>query len=116
MNQPLATLNAKDGGRKLWKEILWRRVQTTEIHMQTHRFQKNVLVAVVVLLSVFLCSGHSQPTDKPEAVFTGQLTDLDIDRLTMTVQALPLAKIFGIAPDCEVITKAKPQASLEDLR
>jgi Cu/Ag efflux protein CusF len=84
--------------------------------MQIHRFQRTVLAAVLALLTLLLYSGHGQPTDKPEAVFTGQLTDLDIDRMTMTVQALPLTKIFGIAPDCEVITKTKPQASLEDLK
>jgi hypothetical protein len=36
--------------------------------------------------------------------------------MTMTVQALPLIKMFAIAPDCEVITETKPQASVEDLR
>ena len=85
-----------------------------KIDVQTYRFPKTIVVVFMVLSLTFVCQG--QPTDRPEAAFTGQITDLDLDQMTMTVQALPLIKIFAIAPDCEVITKTKPQASLEDLR
>jgi hypothetical protein len=81
---------------------------------QTYRFPTSALV-VLALLSL-IHPGVGQPADRPEAVFTGQITDLDLDQMTMTVQALPLIKIFTISPDCEVITKAKSRASLGNLR
>ena len=82
----------------------------------TRGIQIGRTVVGIAAVLIWLCSVRGQPPEETETVFSGQLTDLDIDRMTMTVQALPLTKIFGIAPDCEVVTKTKPQASLEDLQ
>jgi hypothetical protein len=57
-----------------------------------------------------------QPIEKPKAeTFVGTIRMLEIEKRVMTVEATPISKTFGIASDCEVQTKDKPKASLEDL-
>jgi len=58
-----------------------------------------------------------QPPEKPKAeAFAGTIRTLDAEKRVMTVEATPLSKTFGVASDCEVLTKDKPKASLEDLK
>jgi hypothetical protein len=57
-----------------------------------------------------------QPIEKPKAeTFVGAIRTLDVDKRVMTVEMTPISKTFGIASDCEVITKDKPRGTLEDL-
>ena len=61
-------------------------------------------------------TGEPVPPEKPKAeIFAGTIRTLDAEKRVMTVEATPLSKTFGIATDCEVMTKDKPKASLEDL-
>jgi Cu/Ag efflux protein CusF len=55
--------------------------------------------------------------EKPKAeVFAGTIRAVDTEKRVITVEATPLNKTFGVASDCEVTTKDKPRASLEDLK
>jgi len=78
------------------------------------------IVAIGVALNLTAGRGRAdigeQPPEKPKAeVFAGTIRTLDPEKRVMTVEATPLSKTFGIAPDCQVTTKDKPKASLEDL-
>jgi len=57
-----------------------------------------------------------QPVPKPKMEsFAGTIRALDVAKRVMTVETTPLSKTFGIAPDCQVMTKNKPKATLGDL-
>jgi hypothetical protein len=83
-----------------------------------------VLTALVIGTALTLAagsgrgdSGEPAPPEKPKAeTFAGAIRTLDAEKRMMTVEATPLSKTFGIASDCEVTTKDKPKASLEDLK
>ncbi len=82
-----------------------------------------VWTALVISVALTLTAGRSrgdvgeQPPEKSKAeTFAGAIQMLDAEKRTMTVEATPLSKTFGIASDCEVTTKDKPKASLEDLK
>ncbi len=79
------------------------------------------ILVVGIALNLTAGSGRAdvgeQPPEKPKAeTFAGTIRTLDAEKRLMTVEATPLSKTFGIAPDCEVLTKEKPKASLEDLK
>jgi hypothetical protein len=78
------------------------------------------ILIIVIALNLTAGSGRGdsgeQPPEKPKAeTFAGTIRTLDAEKRVMTVEAAPLSKTFGIASDCEVMTKDKPKASLEDL-
>jgi len=80
-----------------------------------------ILFVVGIALALTAGSGRGdtgdQPTEKPKAeTFAGAIRTLDPEKRVMTVEATPLSKTFGIAADCEVTTRDKPKASLEDLK
>jgi len=57
-----------------------------------------------------------QRVQKPKMEsFAGTIRALDVAKQVMTVETTPLSKTFGIAPDCEVVTKNKPEATPGDL-
>jgi hypothetical protein len=61
-------------------------------------------------------SGEETP-EKPKAeTFAGTIQTLDPEKRVMTIEATPLSKTFDVASDCEVTTRDKPKASLEDLK
>jgi hypothetical protein len=73
-------------------------------------------IAVTIAAPTGRSDGGEQPIEKPKAeTFVGAIQTLDVDKRVMTVEMTPISKIFGIASDCEVITKDKPKSSLEDL-
>jgi Cu/Ag efflux protein CusF len=74
-----------------------------------------------IALALTAASGRGdsgeQPPEKPKAeTFAGAIRTLDVEKKMMTVEATPLSKTFGIAPDCEVTTRDKLKASLDDLK
>jgi hypothetical protein len=74
-------------------------------------------IALSLTVSSGRCDSGEQPPEKPKAeIFAGAIRTLDAEKRMMTVEAVPLSKTFGIASDCEVTTKDKPKASLEDLK
>ena len=79
------------------------------------------IVAIGAALNLTAGTGRGdtgeQPPEKPKAeTFAGTIRALDAEKRVMTVEATPLSKTFGIASDCEVMTKDKPKASVEDLK
>ncbi len=79
------------------------------------------ILAVGIALNLAAGGGRAdtgeQPPQKPKAeTFAGAIRTLDAEKRVMTVEATPLSKTFGIAADCEVTTKDKPKASLDDLK
>jgi hypothetical protein len=82
-----------------------------------------VWTALVISIALTLAAGSGRgdsgepPPEKPKAeTFAGAIRTIDAEKRTMTVEATPLSKTFGIASDCEVTTKDKPKASVEDLK
>jgi Cu/Ag efflux protein CusF len=87
--------------------------------MNKSRVWTALVIGLTLTLTAVIGRGDSggQPPEKPKAeTFSGAIRTLDVEKKVMTVEAMPLSKTFGIAPDCEVTTKDKPKASLEDLK
>lgn len=87
--------------------------------MKRNRVWAALVISIVFTLTTGI--GHAdsgeQPPEKPKAgTFSGAIRALDVEKKVMTVEAMPLSKTFGIAPDCEVTTKDLPKASLDDLK
>ncbi len=85
--------------------------------------RKQAARALAISIAFALTAGISrgdvdEPSpEKPKAeVFAGTIRAVDAEKRIITVEATPLNKTFGIASDCEVTTKDKPKASLEDLK
>ncbi|HUJ72614.1 MAG TPA: hypothetical protein VLZ30_10235 [Verrucomicrobiae bacterium] len=77
-----------------------------------------LLIGIALMLTPAVGRGDAgdQPIEKPKAeTFVGAIRTLDLDKRVITVEMAPISKTFGIASDCEVITKDKPKGSLEDL-
>ena len=87
--------------------------------MKTNQFHLAFSIALALTLTAALGRTDTGPRpieEPPKAEkFSGTLRTLDADKRVMTVEVTPIRKTFGIAPDCEVVTKTKPKASLEDL-
>jgi len=87
--------------------------------MKRNRVWTALVMSVAFTLAAGIGRGDSgeQPPEKPKAgTFAGAIRALDVEKKVMTVEATPLSKTFGIAPDCEVTTKDLPKASLDDLK
>jgi len=76
-----------------------------------------VIRSVIVLTSAIGWGDvGEQPIEKPKAeIFAGTIRTLEVEKRVITVETTPISKTFGIASDCEVTTKDKPKATLEDL-
>ena len=87
--------------------------------MKMNRVWSIVVIGIALNLTAGNGRGDTgeEAPEKPKAeTFAGAIRTLDPDKRVMTVEATPLSKTFGIAADCEVTTKDKPKASLEDLK
>jgi len=87
--------------------------------MNMNRVWRVLVIAIALNLTAGNGRGDAgdQPPEKPKAeTFAGALRTLDAGKRVMTVEATPLSKTFGIAADCEITTREKPKASLEDLK
>jgi len=85
--------------------------------------RKQVWTALTIGIALTMAAGigrgdvNEPSPEKPKAeTFAGIIRTLDAEKRVMTVEATPLSKTFGIASDCEVMTKDKPKASLDDLK
>jgi hypothetical protein len=78
-----------------------------------------LVIGLALTLAVRIGRGDvGEPSpEKPKAeTFAGTIRTLDAEKRVIIVEAAPLSKTFGIASDCEVMTKDNPKASLEDLK
>jgi len=77
------------------------------------------IVAVGIALNLSAGRGRGdigeQPPESQRPKFRPDHPHARCCKRVMTVEATPLSKTFGIAPDCEVTTKDKPKATVDDL-
>src|SRR5580765_6387881 len=87
--------------------------------MRTHPVSKALVVAVaaaVLSLTAWAAESRDQVEQKNIRTTTGFIKAIDQQAGTVTVRAFLIGRSFKLAPNCLIVTKETPDASMDQLK